>query len=103
MAVDLGRKRLFVAELGNDTVSAIDLTARTVIDRFTGFQKPQGVAYVPAADVLAVASAGDGSVRLFHGAKLSPAGIINLGDDADNVRLDTQTETLMIGYGSGGL
>jgi hypothetical protein len=91
LAVDLGRKRLFVAELGNGTVDVIDLTAGAVIHRIEGLKEPQGVAYAPGADVLAVASAGDGSVRLFRGTELSPAGTIDLHDDADNVRLDTRT------------
>jgi hypothetical protein len=103
MAIDLRRKRLFVAELGNGTLDAVDLTAGTVIRRIDGLKDPQGVAYAPTADVLAVASAGDGSVRLFGGAELSPVGVINLGDDADNVRLDTRTGNLVVGYGSGGL
>jgi hypothetical protein len=103
LAVDLGRKRLFVAELGDDTVDVIDLTAGTMIHRIEGLKEPQGVAYAPAADVLAVANAGDGSVRLFRGAELAPAGTINLGDDADNVRLNAHTGNLVVGYGSGGL
>jgi hypothetical protein len=53
--------------------------------------------------VLAVANASDGSVRLFRGAELSPAGTVSLGDDADNIRLDTRTGNLVGGYGSGGL
>jgi DNA-binding beta-propeller fold protein YncE len=103
LAVDLGRKRLFVAELGNGTVDAIDLTAGTVTRRIEGLKDPQGVAYAPNADVLAVASAGDGSVRLFHGAELSPVGAVDLGDDADNIRLDTRTGNFVVGYGTGGL
>jgi DNA-binding beta-propeller fold protein YncE len=103
LAVDLGRKRLFVAELGNGTVDVIDLAAGAVIHRIEGLKEPQGVAYAPGADVLAIASAGDGSVGLFRGAELSPTGSINLGDDADNVRLDTRTGNLVVGYGSGGL
>lgn len=103
LAIDLGRKRLFVAELGNGTVDVIDITAGTVVRRLSGFKEPQGVGYAPAADVLAVASAGDGSVRLFRGAELAPAGSINLGDDADNVRLDPKTGNFVVGYGGGGL
>ena len=103
LAVDLARKRLFVAELGNGTVDVIDLAAGTVIRRIEGLKEPQGLAYAPAADILAVASAGDGSVRLFHGAELSPAGTVDLGDDADNIRLDARTGNLVVGYGSGGL
>lgn len=103
MAVDLGRKRLFVAELGNGTVDVIDLAAGTVIRRINGLKEPQGIGYAPRADTLAVASAGDGSVRLFRGPDLAPAGVINLGDDADNVRLDANTGNFVVGYGNGGL
>jgi hypothetical protein len=103
LAVDLARKRLFVAELGNGTVDVIDLAAGKVMRRIEGLKDPQGLAYAPAADILAVASAGDGSVRLFRGAELSPAGTIGLGDDADNIRLDTRTGNFVVGYGSGGL
>jgi YVTN family beta-propeller protein len=103
LAVDLGRKRLFVAELGNGTVDVIDLTTETVVHRITGLKEPQGLAYAPGADVLAVASAGDGSVRLFRGTELAPAGAIDVGDDADNIRLDPRSGNLVVGYGSGGL
>jgi len=36
-------------------------------------------------------------VRLFRGTELSPAGTIDLRDDADNVRLDTRTGNLVVG------
>ncbi len=103
LAVDLGRKRLFVAELGNNTVDVIDLAGGAVMHRIEGLKQPQGVAYAPDTDVLAIANAGDGSVRLFHGVDLAAAGMLDLGEDADNIRLDTHTGNLVVGYGSGGL
>ena len=103
LAVDLERTRLFVAELGNGTVDVIDLVAAKVVRRIEGLNEPQGLAYSPAADALAVASAGDGTVRLFHGTELSPTHIISLDDDADNIRLDARTGNFVVGYGSGGL
>lgn len=103
LAADLKRKRLYVAELGNGTVDAIDLATARVIRRIGGLKEPQGLAYAPAADMLAAASAGDGTVRLFHGEDLSPAGRIDLGNDADNIRLDARTGNLVVGYGDGGL
>ena len=42
LAVDLDRKRLFVAELGNDTVDVIDLTTQKPIHRVEGLKEPQG-------------------------------------------------------------
>jgi hypothetical protein len=103
MAVDLGRGRLFVAELGNGSVEAIDLAAGKPIHRIIGLREPQGVGFVPDADLLAVASAGDGSARLFRGGDMQPAGKVELNDDADNVRFDPRTKHLVVGYGSGGL
>src|SRR4026209_131308 len=63
LAIDLVRQRLFVAELGNDTVGIVDLKKYEVIQRISGLREPQGLAYVPAIDALYVANAGDGSVR----------------------------------------
>ena len=48
LAVDLARKRLFVAELGNGTVDVIDLASGGVIRRIEGLKEPQGLAYAPA-------------------------------------------------------
>jgi len=103
MAVDLRRGRLLVAELGNGSVDVVDLAAGKVVHRIRGLKEPQGVGYAPEADLITVASAGDGSVRLFRGEDLSPAGVIGLSEDADNVRFDARTGSLVVGYGSGAL
>ena len=66
MAVDAKRKRLIVAELGNNTVDVVDLAMGKVVHRATGLPEPQGVGYAERADLVAIASVGDGSVRLFR-------------------------------------
>src|SRR6201989_2531362 len=71
MAVDLKRGRLFVAELGNNTLDVVDLATGKAGHRVSGMQEPQGVGYAPKADVLAVANAGDGSVHFFAGENFS--------------------------------
>jgi YVTN family beta-propeller protein len=88
MAIDLARQRLFVAELGNNSVGIVDLVTRKVIHTISGLRAPQGVGYLPEADILYVANADDGSVRLFRGSDYAAIGRINLGEDADNVRVD---------------
>ena len=103
LAVDLNRKRLFVAELGNNSVGVVDLAERKVIRRLSGLKEPQGVGYVASTDTLYVANAGDGSVHLFEGSELSPAGRIELGDDADNIRIDSGAERAYVGFGNGGI
>ena len=103
MAVDVRRGRLFVAELGNGTVDAIDIATGKAVHRIDRLRDPQGVGYASASDKVAVASAGDGSVRLYRGEDFAPAGIVELGDDADNVRIDAGPGQLLVGYGSGGI
>jgi YVTN family beta-propeller protein len=103
MAVDLKRQRLFVAELGNDTVGVVDLANRKVLQTIVGLKEPQGVGYEPLTDMLYVANAGDGSVRLFEGGDYIARGRIELGSDADNVRVDSAASRIFVGYGSGAL
>src|SRR3954468_10685629 len=78
MAVDLGRRRLFVAELGNDTVDVVDLASGRVAHRIRGLKEPQGVGYAAKADLLMVANAGDGTLRMFRGEAMAPAGSLSL-------------------------
>jgi hypothetical protein len=103
MAIDLPRKRLMVAELGNDTVDILDLDKGTTMHRISGLRSPQGVGYAERVDVILIANAGDGSVRLVNARDFSPVGKVELGDDADNVRIDPRNGFAVIGYGSGGL
>src|SRR5262252_5885988 len=88
MAFDLGRRRLFVAELENDSVAVVDVMARKVLHVIAGMKGPQGLGYAPATDTLYAANGGDGSLRMFHGEDYRPIHDLQLGDDADNVRLD---------------
>jgi DNA-binding beta-propeller fold protein YncE len=103
MAVDLARERLFVAELGNGSLGVVDLEKGEVAQRIGGLEEPQGVAYVPGADLLYVASGGDGTLRRYAGADLGPAGVAELGQDADNVRVDPRGGRVVVGYGDGAL
>jgi hypothetical protein len=103
MAIDLGRKRLFVAEIGNGTLDVVDLATGRAVHRISELEEPQGIGYAPAADTIAVASAEDGTVQLFRADDFSNVGTVDLGDDADNVRLDERSGRFVVGYGSGGL
>jgi DNA-binding beta-propeller fold protein YncE len=103
LAVDEARDRLFVAELGNDSVDVIDLKARRTIRRISGLDEPQGLGFVVSSDDLYVANGGDGSVRIFSGADLKAAGRIDLGEDADDVRVDPGAARVYVAYGAGGL
>lgn len=103
MAVDLRRQRLFVAELGNDSVGIVDLANRSVIHTISGLNEPQGVGYEPTTDTVFVANAKDGRVKLFDGDDYKATGQIELGSDADNIRIDIAARTVLVGYGNGSL
>jgi DNA-binding beta-propeller fold protein YncE len=102
-AVDLARQRVFLAELGSNSVSVIDLKDAKVVHRLPGLKEPQGVGSVPVTDTLYVANGGDGSVRLFSGDGFAESGRIDLGDDADNIRVGATGQEVLVGYGNGGL
>ena len=102
MSLDAERRHLFVAEYGNGSVDEIDLTSGKVIARIANLREPQGVMWLPKEQEIAVAC-GDGSLRFFRGADHQEVVRIDLGDDADNVRLDPRNGNLVVGYGAGGL
>jgi len=103
LTIDVTRRRLFVAELGNNTVGVVDIDGRKVIRRLAGFDEPQGVAYVSETETLYVANGGDGVLLAFRGAQLEPVGKVVLEDDADNIRIDRDQGRLYVGAGSGNL
>jgi hypothetical protein len=103
LALDPAHGKLFVAALGNGSVEAVDLNAGRVVGHIAGLAEPQGLAFLPERQELAVASGGDGSLRFYRAADLAPAGQVALGDDADNVRLEAATGRVVVGYGAGAL
>jgi len=103
MAFDPMRKRLFIAELGNDSVGVVDLKANKTTHTIAGLAEPQGIGYAPTTDTVYVANARDGSVRLFRGDNYTLVGSIELGNDADNIRFDAAANRFLIGYGAGAL
>jgi hypothetical protein len=103
LAYDSARQRLYVAELGNDSVGIVDLKQRRLLRTVPGFDEPQGIAYEASTDTVYVANGGDGSLRLFRGADFSAVGKINLGADADNVRVDPKAQRVYVGHGDGAI
>src|SRR4051812_43711971 len=103
LAIDLARKRLFVAELGNDTVGLVDLEARKLQATISGLHEPQGVAYLKGPDLLVVANGGDGTVSFRRGEDFEVVATVRLGEDADNLRVDPRTGSVVGGHGAGAL
>lgn len=101
LAIDIERRRLFVAEYGNGSVDEVDLTRALVVGRIAGLRAPQGVAYLRAEKEVVVAC-GDGSVHFYAAADLHEVARLDLGDDADDIRVDGRNGHVVVGYGNGG-
>ena len=103
LSIDVKNQRLFVAALGNDTVEVVDLKAGKRAHTISGLAEPQGVLYLASVDRLYVANARDGTLRIYDGSSFASLKVIQLGDDADNVRYDPGEDLVYVGYGSGTL
>jgi hypothetical protein len=101
LGVDLKRQRLFIAELGNNNLGVVDLAAGETLRTIGGMS--ERVAYVPFADSIYMVNGGDGPVRVLGGEDLALVGRIELGNDGDNVRVDTPRLRVLVGYGNGAL
>lgn len=102
-AVDLKGQRLFMAALGNDTVEVLDIAGNRHLRSLSGFKEPQGLAYLPEANRLFVANGEGSRLDIVNGGSLTVVKQIDALDDADNVRLDAATGSIVVGYGKGAL
>jgi DNA-binding beta-propeller fold protein YncE len=100
---DAAGERLFVCALGNNSVEVLDLRKGERIHSITGLGAPQGVAYVPELNRLFVANDKGGLCNIYDAASWQLISHVDLQDDADNVRYDSVTKQIYVGFGIGGL
>ena len=103
LAVDVRRRRLFVAALGNNTVEVVDLNKGVRVRSIPGFHEPQGISFVPDNNRIFVANGKDGSCDMLDGDSFHRVQNVNFAEDADNVRYDPAAKLIYVGYGSGAL
>lgn len=103
MAINLKHNVLYVAALGNNSVEVIDINKGVVVRSIKGIEEPQGIAYLPEQNEIAVASGGNGDCVFFNASTFENVAIIHLGSDADNIRYDAIDKKMYVGYGSGGM
>jgi len=101
--VDISGQRLFVCALGNNTVEVIDLNKGERIHTISGFGAPQGVAFVPELNRLLVANDKGGVCNIYDADSFQLIAKVDFVDDADNVRYDSVSKEIYVGFGSGGI
>ena len=103
LALDAAGRRLFVAALGNGTLEVIDLARGRREKSLHGFGAPQGLALAPGANRLYVAEGGGGRIDVLDARTLAPLARVGGLPDADNLRYDAGTRTVLAGFGEGAL
>lgn len=101
LAIDVRAKHLFLSALGNNTVEVVDVEAGKRIVSLPGMHEPQGTGFSPDFHKLYVANGKDGKLRIFDSVTFKPAGELDFGDDADNVRYDAAHKQVWVGYKDG--
>lgn len=97
-AFDAEHNRLFLSALGNNTEEVIDLGTQTVAHVITSVPVPQGVVYVPQANKVFVGS-DEGKLYIYGGDGFELITTIDFGDDVDNLRYDSASNRVYVGYG----
>jgi YVTN family beta-propeller protein len=95
LALDAKGRRLFIANLSNNSLDIVDLADGKLARQIPGQKKIQGVAYVADLDRIFVGNGKDGVCNVFDGKTYSLVHSAKL-DDADNVRYDPRTNSVYV-------
>jgi DNA-binding beta-propeller fold protein YncE len=102
-SLDAAGERLFVCALGNNTVEVLDLRKGERVHSISGLGAPQGLAHIPELDRLFIANDEGGLCNIYDSKSWQLISKVDLQDDADNVRYDSATKQIYVGFGSGAL
>src|SRR5216684_2705580 len=97
-SVDVKGQRLFMAGVGNHTLEVIDLQSNKRLRTIPDLAEPQGVYYDAATNRLYVACGLDGVTKIYDGTMSEPVGSVKFPDDADNIRYDARSQSVIVGY-----
>jgi len=101
--LDAAGERLFVCALGNNTVEVLDLRKGERVHSISGLRSPQGLAFIPELNRLLIANDKDGLCNIYDAKSWRLVGTVDFQDDADNVRYDSSTKQIYVGFGNGGI
>jgi DNA-binding beta-propeller fold protein YncE len=101
LAFDPSTQRLFIAALGNNTVEVIDTLKNAHLRSLTGFQEPQGAAFVADRAAVAIANGDTGTLQLVDARTFETRWTIDIAGDADNVRYDAAAKRLYVAAAGG--
>ena len=101
--INLKDQVIYVAALGNNSLEAVDLKNGKLFHSIKGLDEPQGVAYLSQTNEVIVANGGNGNCVFYNANSFEKSALVALGSDADDVRYDSATKKIYVGYGDGGV
>jgi hypothetical protein len=99
MAVDLEKRRLFVAAVANGTLEVLDLGAGKVINRIGGIKDAQDALFLGGHFNKLYVSSLDGTLRIFQGETFRLVQALKLEPDPNRLLYDPGTDLIYFGYG----
>src|SRR6202045_441731 len=99
MAVDLEKKRLFVAAVANGTLEVLDLAAGRVINSLTGIKDTQDALFLGGHFNKLYVSSLDGTLRIYQGESFRLIQALKLEPDPNRLLYDPATDLIYFGYG----
>jgi hypothetical protein len=99
MGVDLEKKRLFVAAVGNNTLEVVDLTGGKVLKSLAGFKDTQDALFLGGDFNKLYVSSLDGHVRVFQGESFWLVQDFKTEPDPNRLFYGPTTNLIYFGYG----
>jgi hypothetical protein len=97
-SVDVKGQRLFMAGVGNHSLEVMDLQTGKRVKTISNLAEPQGVYFDPETNHLYVACGLDGVTNIYDGTSFQLVGSMKFPDDADNIRYDARSKSVIVGY-----
>jgi hypothetical protein len=99
MAVDLEKRRLFLAAVANGTLEVLDLDAGKVLNSIAAIKDTQDAIFLGGNFNKLYVSSLDGTLRIFQGETLRLIQALKLEPDPNRLFYDPTTELIYFGYG----
>jgi hypothetical protein len=99
MAVDLEKRRLFVAAVAKGSLEVLDLDAGKVINSITGIKDTQDALFLGGNFNKLYVSSLDGTLRIFQGETFRLIQALKLEPDPNRLLYDPTADLIYFGYG----
>jgi hypothetical protein len=99
MAVDLEKKRLFVAAVDNGALEVVDLGAGKLINSIPGIKDAQDALFLGGQFNKLYVSSLDGTLRIYQGETFRLVQALKLEPDPNRLLYDPATDLIYFGYG----